>query len=259
MYHQSSLAGDDPHVVSAVPSGRPALVFTLDGRYEAALAPAPLESIPAAIVHGQFTTLARNRFSDGHRGFLILLQPTGLLSLLGVTAYEITDAYAELEAIAPRAAAGLRELAGRLREARDFASRCIIAEEGLMRILAGRGRRPPALEAARRAVARIVDTAGTSGVTALASDLAVTPRTLRRHFLDAVGLPPKTFAAVTRFNHVVVDLHSRPDTDWLHLVHRHGYADQSHLGRDFRRFAGVSPTAYRATAQTLDRELNPPR
>ncbi|MBD3221606.1 helix-turn-helix domain-containing protein [bacterium] len=259
MYHQSSTVGDDAHVVSAVPSGRPALVFTLDGRYEAALGSAPLASIPGAIVHGQFTTLARNRFSCGHQGFLVLLQPTGLLGLLGVPAHEITDAYAELDTVAPREAAGLRELADSLREAPDFASRCAIADEVLLRILSGRRRRPPALDVARRGTARIVEAAGTTGVDALASELAVTPRTLRRHFLEAVGLPPKSFAAVTRFNHVVVGLHARPDVDWLDLVHRYGYADQSHLGRDFRRFAGVSPTAYLAAGQILDRELNPPR
>ena len=36
----------------------------------------------------------------------------------------------------------------------------------------------------------------------------------------------------------------REEPDWIELVERHGWYDQSHMIRDFKRYTGVAPTAY---------------
>jgi AraC-like DNA-binding protein len=45
------------------------------------------------------------------------------------------------------------------------------------------------------------------------------------------------------------------EPQWARLAAEHGYCDQSHLVRDFRKFAGLSPTAYVAAFCGLENYL----
>ena len=253
-YHQCQLVAGEPSIMSTTPAGRPVLVFSLDHAHEAAVGAAPLTRQARATVRGLCTAPVRQRFAPGHRCFMIVLRTTGLRSLLGLPGSSLTDAQTDARSTGVPGAAVLADLVDRLREAPDFAARCALADAGLREIDAWRPRPGPTLVAG--AVERIDAAGGKVTMRDLADDLAVSPRTLRRHFLETVGLAPKTFAAVTRFRSVVAELHRRPDRDWLDLVHRHGYADQSHLGREFRRFAGRRPSDYRPAEEVLDRAFH---
>jgi AraC-like DNA-binding protein len=73
-----------------------------------------------------------------------------------------------------------------------------------------------------------------------------------RHFVtvfrDAVGLPPKIYARVLRFQQAIGRFALRPAPRALEVALDAGYADQSHLNRDFRELGGISPDRYRRTA-----------
>ncbi|NNL30184.1 MAG: helix-turn-helix domain-containing protein, partial [Gemmatimonadetes bacterium] len=56
---------------------------------------------------------------------------------------------------------------------------------------------------------------------------------------------PKTAARVVRFRRVVDALHARPTDTLSMLALRQGFADQAHMTREFKAFAGRSPGAYR--------------
>lgn len=77
-------------------------------------------------------------------------------------------------------------------------------------------------------------------IRALASDLGMSERTLERHFEAGVGLLPKTFARLMRFQAYVAD----PSRDA-------GYSDDSHLTRDFHQFAGITPARFAAEQHAL--------
>lgn len=64
-------------------------------------------------------------------------------------------------------------------------------------------------------------------------------------FRDSVGLAPKTFSRVRRFQSVIDRLAHGGRVGWAALAADSGYSDQPHLNREFRRMAGVTPTAYR--------------
>ena len=67
----------------------------------------------------------------------------------------------------------------------------------------------------------------------------------RRHFTSrftrATGLRPKAFARVLRFQRAK-ELLVRPDASLAAIALDAGYYDQAHLNRDFRAFAGCTPT-----------------
>jgi AraC-like DNA-binding protein len=70
-----------------------------------------------------------------------------------------------------------------------------------------------------------------------------------RHFIArfsaAVGLSPKRYARLVRFERVLRRLERQPETGLAAVAQDAGYADQAHFSRDFRAFSGISPGAYR--------------
>lgn len=98
----------------------------------------------------------------------------------------------------------------------------------------------------------------------------------QRHVLDLcrrwVGLSPKQYGRIRRFQQVLsavarphgeepteeeMKLRSGPlvEPDWGDLAASHGYCDQSHLVRDFRDFAGMTPSAYARSFRGLENYL----
>jgi AraC-like DNA-binding protein len=70
-----------------------------------------------------------------------------------------------------------------------------------------------------------------------------------RHFIalfrTAVGLTPKHYYRIQRFNSVLRRLASGGNGELAQIAVSAGYSDQAHLTRDFREFAGITPTQYR--------------
>jgi methylphosphotriester-DNA--protein-cysteine methyltransferase len=63
-------------------------------------------------------------------------------------------------------------------------------------------------------------------------------------FRGEVGLTPKLYQRVTRFQQVLAFIEDHGDIVWSDAASLHGYFDQAHLIHDFNTFAGVSPTVY---------------
>lgn len=70
-----------------------------------------------------------------------------------------------------------------------------------------------------------------------------------RHFIslfrEAVGLAPKRYCRVLRFQAALRRAARNGTASWAAIALDAGYSDQAHFNRDFLEFAGVTPTAYR--------------
>lgn len=70
----------------------------------------------------------------------------------------------------------------------------------------------------------------------------------QRHFIqmfcNAVGLTPKQFCRVQRFQEVLRRLWKKQRIDWVDVALSCGYYDQAHFINDFQAFSGLNPTAY---------------
>lgn len=118
--------------------------------------------------------------------------------------------------------------------------------EAIERALEGRLQGPDMFEPASAAVARAAVRQLSLGGTTLeetASALHISPRNLRRAFVATVGVSPKRYARITRFQRVVSNLEVARGS-WSEVALASGYCDQPHLVREFRELAGVSPVAF---------------
>ena len=81
-------------------------------------------------------------------------------------------------------------------------------------------------------------------IDSLASCLGMSRQYVRRLFLEHTGLSPKAFARVARLEKLVAAMPSIPNLADAALAS--GYADQSHMTREFREMVGVTPAAFLA-------------
>ena len=92
-----------------------------------------------------------------------------------------------------------------------------------------------------RSLAEARTVAGMRAATAMA------PRRLQRWFADHVGLPPRSYLRLLRFQEAFAQI-AEGDRLADHAA-AHGFADQAHMAREFRARAGVPASRARGTAR----------
>jgi len=73
----------------------------------------------------------------------------------------------------------------------------------------------------------------------------LSPARFIERFRQTVGLTPKRYARVLRFQRALALIPHEGRPDWAALALEAGYGDQAHLAHEFRRCAGIAPTGYR--------------
>ncbi len=201
----------------------------------------PFGALPQSFVAG-LTDAAGVVEQDGEIECVDLkLTPLGAYTLLGVPMDELAGRVVDLEDLL-----GSRELTERVAAQSTWDRRFALIDAFLLDRLENGPR--PADEVAF-AWRRLAATRGSLPIGALADEVGWSRRHLVAKFRQQVGLPPKTIARIHRFQHLLGRLRSGP-VDLTRLAADCGYYDQSHMNRDFREFAGITPGDYLARMVT---------
>jgi AraC-like DNA-binding protein len=83
-----------------------------------------------------------------------------------------------------------------------------------------------------------------STITDVAAAVGMSQRRSLERFGGEVGLAPKLYARVQRFQAVVATVQTLRDVNWTQIAAACGYFDQAHFIHDFRVFSGFTPTQY---------------
>ncbi|MNI64146.1 Helix-turn-helix domain protein [compost metagenome] len=89
----------------------------------------------------------------------------------------------------------------------------------------------------------IIQGTGSVPIHSLAQEVGYTSRYLRKKFEEEVGVSPKLFSRIIRFQHALQQL-SRCEHDMLDVVAANDYYDQSHLIHEFKKFDFLSPSEW---------------
>jgi AraC-like DNA-binding protein len=175
--------------------------------------------------------------SDGpFAGLQINFTIFGARLFFGRPLHELTNRVVDLETMF--GAAGVR-LLSELHDAGSWEARfAIVDREVAARIQAAR--RPP--EAVTWAWRRLKNSHGQVSIGTLLDEIGCSQRHLIARFRDELGLTPKVFARVLRFGRALDAMQRDPSVRLADLAIDCGYFDQAHFSRDFREFAGISPT-----------------
>jgi len=162
-------------------------------------------------------------------------KPGGVRAVLGVSPDELLGAHINLDAVWNGAVADLRSEVG---AAKSITQRLAIVERALLARLHDD-------RELTREVAFAVNTLSLGRqppIEKLAREVGFSHRRLIQLFTTQVGMPPKRFARLQRFRHAhdaVSGALSAPH--WSIFATEHGYADQSHMIREFQEFSGMTP------------------
>lgn len=176
-------------------------------------------------------------------------KPGGAFPFLNTNASDLANTHASLADLWGSAGHELRE---RLCAAAKPQQRFLIMEKVLRNRLHGATTRQVQMKIALNMFAR-----GGNGVLVrdIARELGLAQRQFIQLFSEHVGLTPKVFCRILRFQRARVLAEKLETPHWAELALSCGYFDQSHLINDFQEFSGSTPGTYSRQQQQRDARL----
>jgi AraC-like DNA-binding protein len=228
-----------------LPNGRAQIVISLARDYltDANHLTDPLRHSPAAIFLGLYSHHQQIDVIDLSELIGILFHPGGTVPFFPDNTHVFTNREISLEDLWGNAAANLRnDLRGVPTPARkfdllDFALCHRLRESRTQH-------RIPTID---YALTHLNQSPGTTTIAELCRTTCLSSRRLSQLFREQIGVSPKLYCRIQRFQQAVQHMHRGTDIHWAELALTCGYYDQSHFANDFRAFSGVSPTHYSAT------------
>jgi AraC-like DNA-binding protein len=236
--------GADAQVI--VPDGRLEIILHLAEPFARLDEHDVARSQPRAILSGQLTAPIRVRPMGVTDIVGIRFRSAAAAAVLRVPLPEINDSVDRLDGFAPSLATALFDAANAHRDAVGRA-------DALSRVLSSVVRLEP--DALVAAALRDMDAPAAPAVATIADAYGVSARTFERRVLSATGLSPATLRRVFRFRRAFRMLDGAEPGSWSRIAVRAGYYDQAHLIRDFRQFAGATPTHLLNTDADLARAI----
>lgn len=189
-------------------------------------------------IAGLHDTYALTNSGGAQAGVEVNLTPIGARLLLGLPMRDLRGHVVTLEAAFGAHGPRLRD---RLLEASGWEERFAIIDDFLLTGIADREPPPASLT---RALARLYADRGALDIGSLTAELGCSRRYLIALFNEHVGVPPKLFARILRFERALELAETRAAGGWTQIAHSCGYYDQAHMIRDFHQFTGHSPNGY---------------
>ena len=190
-----------------------------------------------AALHESHTFVEHGGFQEGIQ---VRLTPLGARALFGLPMLELTNRVVELDDLLGRRG---DELIERLWSVDSWEGRFALLDQA---IAARFDRAPHPDSELAWAWGRMRSSAGRTSVSGLAGELGWSHRRLIARFREGIGLPPKAIGRVLRFERVSGLLQRVEEPRLAEVALDCGYYDQAHLNRDFREFAGTTPSEYLA-------------
>ena len=223
------------HPVPARPT--PMIVFDFDDATDVFIygQQAVVKSPLAVVVGPQTYRRIEMQLRGTLNTFVIAFQPDGIHRLFSIPMYEVADIDFEAHSVL---GSFITRLGERLGNSRSFPERVRIVEEAFLpRALASTGP-----DGVSTAASGIILAGGRADIPALAARASLSVRQFERRFMQQVGMRPKLFARIARFEAALENKARLGAKSWTDVAHEFGYYDQMHMVHDFAEFTGGTPT-----------------
>jgi AraC-like DNA-binding protein len=235
-FAQREIANNECSVVQPIPARlEQTLEFQLGSAFEVTgpdglRFSTPSVAVVGCVIKGGASVALRR----GVKTFVIFFQPTGFSELFGLPNNVLAGTFFEASAVLGRQSANVHEC---LAAQPTFSDRVLVAEEFLLAQAAKKHPINPVASAANEMFAR----KGVVRIAQFANRYGTSERHFVRQFRRHIGICPKLFARVARFQAALDSKIAYPARTWLEIALDMGYHDQMHLVHDFHGLAGDAP------------------
>ncbi|WP_347159200.1 helix-turn-helix domain-containing protein [Pontibacter chitinilyticus] len=179
-------------------------------------------------------------FNGSYSFFEVCFRPDGFTKMFRLPSSKITNQIIDAEDIF---GSSVKIFFEQLCAAKNLAEMASLADSYLLVFLR---KQKPAMQkdAISTSADLILKNTGLLPVEQLACYANMSIRSFERHFIEQVGISPKLFSCIARFNRAFALKLKRPEKSWTSIAYDCGYFDQMHLIKDFRKFAGNSPSVF---------------
>ncbi|WP_247234253.1 AraC family transcriptional regulator [Telluribacter sp. SYSU D00476] len=199
------------------------------------------QSLPKCTLTGQHTTVTTRYVARDFWILQIVLQPSALYRLTGIPSYELTNTYIDAEAIWGK---DIRAAHEQMCNCEDIEETIRIAEAFLEKVVRQPRRNVHSVDTIS---AVILNQHQPVSIDRLAHHACLSPRQFHRKFMERMGIGPKLFDKVVRFEKAFRMKNAYPHLDWLSIALACGYYDHQHLAKDYKDFTNLSPTHFYET------------
>ena len=138
----------------------------------------------------------------------------------------------------------------RLMELKTVQEKFIYAEQRLVQVYSSNFSHNPVIDFA---VNRIMQAPQLTSIEDISGKTGYSQKHFIRLFKENVGITPKAFLRVMRFQKAVQEIEQQKQIHWTTVAHDCGYYDQAHFINDFKTFSGYTPEQY---VQLKSKEIN---
>ena len=186
-------------------------------------------------IREKYITIPSGRDSEM---FIIYFRKGMAYPFVEMPMHELTDFVVDGELVMTGDILNLREA---LLSCVTIQEKCLLAEQYLMRGYAKKLEVNPFIS---YAVKSIIQHPGQASLTALSAQVGYTRKHMIHLFKQHVGLTPKAFMRVMRFQKAIAEISAGKFTGWTEIAYQSGYFDQAHFIHDFKAFSGFTPGQY---------------
>jgi AraC-like DNA-binding protein len=234
---ESSLTPGDKHVQRIVPSGFSEIMFYQKNVPESTAKDGYLKS--RSQISGQKNTYFDLIISGNTKLLSIVFEPYGLSQFFDIPSSELLNQTIPLRFVLGKQ---LDELEDKVFKTDTTEQKIVIIENFFKKQLAKK--KNYQLPRISNSVKEINSNSQNNPVLQLALNACLSRKQYERSFTNLVGISPKQFMRIVRFQRALFIKQNNPDIKLTELAVDAGYYDQSHMITDFKQLSGYTPKQY---------------
>lgn len=190
------------------------------------------QELPQLFLYGQTTRYTEQKAIKAFRNIGVYFQPTALKSIFGVDANELTNQHIDINELIKT------NITDQLLNNTSTEQKINLLSSFIIEQVEKRNSENKKVNFATAQLQK--------GMTlkSIQSELNISERSLERHFKQYVGISPKLYSRINRFQSALENIRQTQFDKLTDIAYQSDYFDQSHFIRDFKEFAGTNPKAF---------------
>ncbi len=192
----------------------------------------------SSVVFGHPTEVSNRYVGNNFLLVQVVFKPGALFRLTGIPSHYLTNRYIDAETIFSKE---IKRVTEKINECKTFRQMIEVVELFLIQEIRRKSYSSHSLDIA---TLQVFNSEFIPGVDDLAKSACQSTRNFERQFRHRMGVSPKYFLKVLRFENAFRMRNKNPNLDWFTIAIACGYYDYQHLAKDYRDLTGLTPNRF---------------